>query len=214
LRIARRHEPDLEPRRLVRDPASGLVAYALVTAVVCLGLVLSSRPSWRRWPRFALEDVHRFAGILAGVFVALHVLTIAINSYVPFSVVQLLVPFTAGYRPFWTALGDVGFELLLAVALSTRWRRRLGHRAWRRLHYLAFPAWAAATFHGLGAGTDSTNGLVFLLYIGAMALVAALVAWRLTQPSTTPGAGGLAPSRRAGDNAVFPATPEVGHELE
>lgn len=194
--------------------ASGLVAYGLVTAVVCLGLILSSHPSWRRWPRFALEDVHRFAGILAGVFVGLHVLTIAIDSYVPFSLTQLLVPFTAGYRPFWTGLGVVAFELLLAVGLSTRWRRRLGHRTWRRLHYLAFPVWAAATFHGLGAGTDSTSGAVFVLYLGAMALVAALVAWRLARPSPGPSAGGLARARRARDNAVFPATPEVGHELE
>jgi methionine sulfoxide reductase heme-binding subunit len=194
--------------------ASGLVAYGLVTAVVCLGLVLSSRPTWRRWPRFALEDVHRFAGVLAGTFVGLHVLTIAIDSYVPFSLTQLFVPFTAGYRPFWTGLGVVAFELLLAVGLSTRWRRRLGHRTWRRLHYLAFPVWGAATFHGLGAGTDSTGSPVFLLYVSAMALVAALVAWRITRPITGPRAGGLAPSRRARENAVFPATPEVGHELE
>jgi methionine sulfoxide reductase heme-binding subunit len=194
--------------------ASGLVAYGLVTAVVCLGLVPSSRPTWRRWPRFALEDVHRFAGVLAGVFVGLHVLTIAIDSYVPFSLTQLLVPYTANYRPFWTGLGVVAFELLLAVGLSTRWRRRLGHRAWRRLHYLAFPVWGAATFHGLGAGTDSASSPVFLLYVSAMALVAALVAWRVTRPSTGSRAGSLAPSRRAGDNALFPATPEVGHELE
>ncbi len=194
--------------------ASGLIAYALVTAVVCLGLVISSRPSSRRWPRFALEDVHRFAGLLAGVFAGVHVLAIAIDAYTPFSLAQLLVPFTASYRPFWTGLGVVAFELLITVALSTRWRRRLGHRTWRRLHYLAFPVWAAATFHGLGAGTDSTSGAIFVLYLSAMAVVAALVAWRLTRPAGTSRARGLAPSRRAGDNAVFSATPEVGHELE
>jgi len=33
------------------------------------------RPSaaFTRWPRFSLEDVHRFIGLLVGTFVAIHV---------------------------------------------------------------------------------------------------------------------------------------------
>jgi hypothetical protein len=56
-----------------------------------IGLALAGRERLEGWPRFAIEDVHRFAGMLVGAFVALHVLTIAIDSQAHFSFVQLVV---------------------------------------------------------------------------------------------------------------------------
>ena len=102
------------------ERAAGIVAYVLLTALVVLGLALSNRVRTRAWPAFAIEDVHRFVGILAGVFVALHVGLIAIDTFVPFSVSQILVPFTADYRPVATGLGTVALELLVAVAIIER----------------------------------------------------------------------------------------------
>ena len=52
--------------------AGGMVALVLLTASVVLGITLSGRARLRRWPRFALEDVHGFAGTLAGIFIGLH----------------------------------------------------------------------------------------------------------------------------------------------
>jgi sulfoxide reductase heme-binding subunit YedZ len=40
---------------------------------------------------------------------------------------------------------------------------------WRRLHYLNFGVWIAATAHGLGAGTDP--GSVWLLSLYAVSTV-------------------------------------------
>jgi hypothetical protein len=59
------------------------------------------------WPRFAVEDVHRFAGLLTGTFVSLHVLTLFVDSYVPFSLTQLVVPGAAAVAGFvaWRATG-------------------------------------------------------------------------------------------------------------
>ena len=52
----------------------GILGFALLTASAVLGVTLAGRPRLARWPRFAVEDVHRFAGMLAGVFIWLHVL--------------------------------------------------------------------------------------------------------------------------------------------
>jgi DMSO/TMAO reductase YedYZ heme-binding membrane subunit len=193
--------------------AAGLVAYMLLTGSVCIGLLLAGRVNARRWPRFALEDVHRFVGLLAGTFLGIHVLTIALDSFEPFGLADLFVPFAASYRPFWTALGVVAIELLAALAVSNRLRRRLGYRTWRRLHYAGFAIWGLATFHGLGAGSDADSIWVFSLYLAAITAVAALAAWRVSrlegprvEPASTSGARPLLARPGPGEHNAFFST--------
>ena len=159
--------------------AAGIVAYILLTVVVSLGLTMSSKRRLERWPRFALEDVHRFGGILVGVFVSLHVVTIAIDSYLRFSVASLVVPFVARYRPLWTALGIVAAELLLALAVTNKLRDRMPYARWRAFHYANFAVWTAATLHGLASGTDRGTPWLLALQTAAIALVAGLTARRV-----------------------------------
>jgi methionine sulfoxide reductase heme-binding subunit len=159
--------------------AGGVVAYVLLSAVVVLGLALAGKERFRNWPRFAVEDVHRFGGILVGCFVSLHVLTIAIDSQAHVSIVQALVPFSSGYRPLWTGLGTVAAEILLALALANRYRKRLSYRLWRRLHYLNFAVWLAATWHGVGAGTDGGAAWLLAIYLCAIGAVSALIVRRV-----------------------------------
>jgi len=156
--------------------AAGVVAYLLVSASVALGLALAGKERLQRWPRFAVEDVHRFAGILAGTFIALHVFWLVVDSQAHLGLGNLVIPFTSSYRPLWTGLGVVAAELLLALAVTNRYRKRISYSLWRRLHYLNFAVWIAATAHGLGAGTDSGSTAFLLMYavtvvaIGMLAL--------------------------------------------
>src|SRR4051812_12740754 len=162
--------------------AAGIVAYLLLTAVVALGVSMAGRAPgrrWKRWPMFAVEDVHRAGGLLVGTFIALHVATIAIDSYLPFSLGQLAIPLTAHYRPIWTALGIVAAELLLALAVTNHYRDRIPRRWWRGAHYANFAVWLAATLHGLGSGTDRNAPWMIALFAASAAVVAAAVMWRV-----------------------------------
>ena len=158
--------------------AAGVVAYLLVSASVALGLALAGKERFNRWPRFAVEDVHRFVGVLAGTFVALHIFWLAIDSQAHLGVSGLLIPFTSSYRPLWTGLGVVAAELLLALAVTNHYRKRISYSLWRRFHYLNFAVWIAATGHGLGAGTDSGSTLFLILYGVTVGLIAILAARR------------------------------------
>jgi methionine sulfoxide reductase heme-binding subunit len=161
--------------------AAGITAYVLLTAVVALGLALAGRAPgrrWRRWPMFAVEDVHRTGGLLVGAFIAIHVITIAVDSFLPFSPVQLVVPLASGYRPLWTGMGIAAAELLLALAVTNHYRARLPYRWWRGAHYANFAVWAAATLHGLGSGTDRSAPWMLAVYATSVALVLSLVIWR------------------------------------
>jgi methionine sulfoxide reductase heme-binding subunit len=155
--------------------AGGIVAYVLLSAVVILGLALAGKERFRDWPRFAVEDVHRFGGLLVGSFISLHVLTIVIDSQAHVSLVEAIVPFTAGYRALWTGLGTVAAELLLALAVTNRYRKRISYGLWRRLHYLNFAVWLGATWHGVGAGTDANAAWMLAIYICAIGAVSALI---------------------------------------
>ena len=162
--------------------AAGIAAYLVLTFVVTFGLAMSGKAQSKTWPKFAIEDVHRFGGLLVGFFVSIHVLTIAMDSYLPFSLTQLIVPFTARYRPLWTGLGIAAAELLVALALTNHYRRRISFRFWRRAHYLNFAVWTGATLHGLGSGTDRNAPWLLLLYAASAAAIVTLILWRALRP--------------------------------
>lgn len=169
---------------------AGIAAYLILTVVVTLGLTMAGRRRLQRWPRFALEDVHRFGGLLVGSFVAIHVVAIALDAFLPFSLTAILVPLTARYRTVYTALGIVAAELLLALAITNRYRDRLPYRFWRRAHYLNLAVWTAATVHGLGSGTDRSTPWLLALFAASVALVLTAAVLRLQHGPAL--AGGVA----------------------
>lgn len=158
--------------------ASGVAAYVVLSLVVMLGMTLGGKAQNRRWPRFSVEDVHRFGGLLVGSLIGIHVLTIAADSFLPFSLVQLLVPFTSTYRPLWTGLGVAAAEILLALAITNHYRKRLPYSFWRKAHYLNFAVWGLASVHGLMSGTDRGAAWLAILYGVAVAGVVMVLVWR------------------------------------
>jgi methionine sulfoxide reductase heme-binding subunit len=158
--------------------ASGVAAYVVLTVTVAVGMSMGGKARSTRWPKFATTDVHRFGGLLVGSLIGVHVGAIALDSFMPFSLRQLVVPLASAYRPLWTGLGIAAAELLLALAITNRYQRRLPHRVWRRAHYLNFAVWAAASLHGMFAGTDRSSTWLAALYAVSIGSVGAILLWR------------------------------------
>jgi DMSO/TMAO reductase YedYZ heme-binding membrane subunit len=68
---------------------------------------------------------------------------------------------------------------ILIVTLSFYVRRFIGQKAWRSLHFGAFGMYAAATAHGIMAGSDTRHPAVLALYLGSAAAVVVLVVARV-----------------------------------
>ena len=134
--------------------AGGVVAYILLTVVVLLGLTMSGRQRLDRWPRFALEDVHRFGGLLVGTFLVIHVGTIAIDSYLPSRSTSLACRSSRATGRSGRRSASWPPSCCAALAITNHYRDRIDRRFWRRAHYLNFAVWGAATAHGIGSGTD------------------------------------------------------------
>ena len=84
------------------------------------------------------------------VFLAFHVLTAVLDTYVNVGWTSAVVPFASPYRPVWTGLGTMGVDLILAVAVSSALRQRISARTWRSIHWLAYGSWPVALAHSLG----------------------------------------------------------------
>jgi DMSO/TMAO reductase YedYZ heme-binding membrane subunit len=160
--------------------AAGLIAQALLTGTVVLGVSGAVRFAAPGWPRFVLALLHRNLALLTVVFVVLHVSTAVLDGYADIQWIDTVVPFVSGYEPFWLGLGVVAAELLLALVVTSLLRLRIGLRTWRAVHWAAYVSWPVAVIHGLGiGGQDSRTPWILALTIGCIALVVAAVGWRL-----------------------------------
>jgi len=163
---------------------TGVVALLLLTASVVLGITTTLGVRLRRWPRFAVAGIHRNLTLLAIVFVGVHVVTTVADGYAPIRLVDAIVPFVSAYRPVWLGLGAVAFDLLLAIVVTSLLRIRIGLRAWRAVHLLAYLAWPIALVHALGTGSDPRSAWLAAVGVGSLALVALAVVTRLSLGTT------------------------------
>jgi len=163
--------------------ASGLTAYVLLTGSVVAGLTVKAKPLGRRIKAAAATDTHRFLALLGLGAVVVHGLVLTLDQTIKMPLAGLLVPGQSPYRPLAVGVGVIAAELMILIYASFSLRRHIGVRNWRRLHYLTFGVFAAATVHGLAAGTDRW---AFGLYAGSVATVTALTTWRvITKGGTT-----------------------------
>ena len=159
--------------------ATGLVTLLLLTVSVLLGILTAGRFSTQRWPRFLSQGLHRNISLLVLVFLALHVGTTVLDTYTSIPLTAAFLPFAAAYKTAWLSLGAVALDMLLALVATSLLRARIGLRAWRRVHWLAYACWPLAVTHGLGIGTDRSATWVFALTTGCAVSVLAVTTWRL-----------------------------------
>lgn len=158
---------------------SGIVAFTLLTFSVVLGIAMNRRWYSPSWPRMVVDAMHRWFTITFFTFTAIHVTTILLDPFAHVSVMNALIPFSGGYRPFWLSLGVIAIELGLAIGASVWIRRWIGYRAWHIMHGLAYPIYALSLLHGLGTGTDTGTPWMDLVYGGSVALIVMALTWRL-----------------------------------
>jgi hypothetical protein len=172
---------------------TGAVSLVLLTASVVLGIVGSVRFAAPRWPRFAIDSVHRDVSLLVVVVLLIHIVTSVLDGFAPIRLFDGVIPFVTPYRPLWMGLGTLAFDLLLAIAITSMVRRRLGYRTWRAIHWLAYASWPVAVLHGLGTGSDVKQW--WMLALTAACIVAVLVAvWTRIASASEQAAGLRAPA--------------------
>jgi sulfoxide reductase heme-binding subunit YedZ len=175
--------------------AAGIVTLALFTCSMALGIMTATRVGGRPLPRFAVAEVHRRISLLACVFLAIHVASSVIDTYVRIGLVAVVVPFASHYKPLWVAMGSVSLDLVLAVTVTSLLRTRMRHGAWRAVHWLSYLAWPTALIHSVFIGSDLRFGWMDLFVAANVAVVLAAVAWRFWANPHPDGALTAVPER-------------------
>ncbi len=134
---------------------AGVATLLLLTGSVVLGVGTAARWEGRRTPRFVTAAMHRTLSLVSIVLLAIHIVTTVLDPYASITPRDAAIPFTASYRPMWLGLGVIATQVLVAVALSSALRSRVGPRAWRVIHWSAYASWPLAVVHGLGTGSDA-----------------------------------------------------------
>ena len=158
----------------------GFLAYGALAISVIYGLLLSTGVFDRVAHRAVSLTLHQDLSAIAIGLTALHGALLALDTFVPQTVRQLVIPFTGPYRPEWVGIGQVALYLMLVVYGSFYVRRRIGQRAWRLLHYTTLLAFAFATTHGVMSGTDTPAAWAFWIYATASVSVVFLLGYRIT----------------------------------
>lgn len=160
--------------------ASGLAAFAVLSASVIMGLLISTKASDGMLSRPFVFDMHKFLAVASLVLIGVHAGSLLFDGFLNFTSLGVLVPFVSPYQPIAIGVGIIAAWLCAITTASFWMRSRIGQKRWRTLHYVTFLAYAGAIWHGVAAGTDTQLPLVYWGYLFSLATVTALTVLRVS----------------------------------
>jgi methionine sulfoxide reductase heme-binding subunit len=130
--------------------AAGVVAFAMISASVLLGLAMANRLIRGR----SVAKLHEHLALAGLAAIAVHGITLLGDGWLDPGATGLLVPFAMDHAPFFTGLGIIAGYLAALLGLSFYVRRRIGAKRWRALHRYTVVVYLLGVVHTVGAGTD------------------------------------------------------------
>ncbi len=164
-----------DPMLWFANRGTGFVLLLLLTLSTMLGVLSTSRASPPIWTRMLSQGLHRNVSLLAVTFLAAHVATAVVDTFVDIRWWNAFVPFSGTYEPLWLGFGSFALDLLIAVTATSVLRHRISHRPWRAIHVLAYVAWGMGLVHGIQIGTDSATVWGAAMNYGCIAAVSVAV---------------------------------------
>lgn len=159
--------------------AAGLVSLVLLWISVDLGLLQSAGLLRRMLPGQDSIDVHAFAALLAIYAVTFHAWVLLWDTTVPFTLSQILDPFTSQYEPIMVGLGTIAFYFCLGSVVSTYLRKGLGTKVWRVMHQVSALGLVIGLIHGWVLGPDTNQPGVRALYVVIAVSTVLLTVYRM-----------------------------------
>ena len=180
--------------------ATGMVTLILFTMVVSLGTLVANRIGGTMVGRFEINELHRSLSMVAMTFLAIHILTTVLDSFVPTGLISVVIPMTSQYKRVAVGIGAISFDLIVAVWASSLLKLRIANTTWRFIHWLSWLGFASAVVHGFMTGTDSRSGIGLVVVAACASSVLVTALWRfLGRPTRAAGRTALSPLTTSSD---------------
>jgi len=144
--------------------AAGIGAYVALFLAVAWGLVSTTGVVTTRVSKASSNRFHASVATSGLALLGIHLVLLLMHDFVPFDLLDILVPVRSSYRPFGVALGIVAMYSLVVVSVTSWVRSRMSTAVWRGIHLLAVPAFILSLLHGVFAGTDTERPWMFAIY--------------------------------------------------
>jgi methionine sulfoxide reductase heme-binding subunit len=164
--------------------ATGVVSLVLLSLVMIIGLMVNRQGRLPGLPAFAVLGLHRYLALLSITFVAVHIATAVLDSFVNISVYAAVIPFVSAYEPLWLGLGAVAFDLMIALILTSLLRAHISRGTWRAVHWLAYAFWPFAVVHSVYSSKDMQTGPLLGLAVACILAVLVALVWRIARAAT------------------------------
>ncbi len=172
--------------------AAGFTAAALLILLMISGIGQVTGLTYKVLEPVKAWAVHKALALALCGAIAVHVLFLLFDHYLPFTVPQILIPFLSHYSngtklaglgisSIAVALGILAMYGVAIIVLSSLGWIETKKSAWRNLHYISYFVMFAVFIHALGTGSDLKYGVfragwIFILFVLLLAIVSRL--WR------------------------------------
>lgn len=145
--------------------AAGIAAYVFLWMALAGGLLMSSAWFDGLIGRARLLAFHQASAITGVVLGFAHALVLIPDGWTEFGPVDLFVPYASYFKPTLTGVGTIALYIAFIASASFWFRRAIGIRMWRIIHYMSVVSFAAALWHGVQLGTDSREPWLLGVYL-------------------------------------------------
>jgi methionine sulfoxide reductase heme-binding subunit len=158
--------------------AAGITSYLFLFLSTAVGIIMSLKMLNSR-QKSVLLTIHQSSGWFGFLFGMLHGSVLLFDQYVGYTPSELLVPFTSHSHPILIGLGTLSFYSVLILIVSSDMIKTLGKKAWRAVHFLAFPGFFMGLAHGFLLGSDTQYTWAKMMYLATAGIIVILTVTRI-----------------------------------
>ncbi|MFD9887747.1 ferric reductase-like transmembrane domain-containing protein [Amycolatopsis sp. NPDC059027] len=166
--LTQQFQPKTDPAARGVAALCARFAYAAMCLTLTWGVLTAT--GWVRsvTGRKALRNGHMVLATMTLVFAGIHALGFFYLTINPYGLDYLFIPFLPTQESRHTA-GIIGFEVMLAIAVTAGLQRWTSYRRWLWLHRCAYPAVGLTAIHAWFGAV--ANGHLSILWLGGITLL-------------------------------------------
>jgi len=158
------------------------IAYFSMAGTAIWGVILVSRVLDPYVRRQTVYGGHMLLAITTVITSTIHACLHIFRHDVYFNLEKVWIPWIGGADTV-VSIGIVGLEMVLVVAFSIWFQRRISYRRWHHLHWWAYPGFALIALHSALASKEQHFGFIWATFAITILAFIALAVNRMLSPA-------------------------------